>query len=100
MPADNASCAHNSALEGADRAQPRKGGKLRGGAYQIEFLFRIHPHLIQVKYRRVGQRGNASKALVDTARHPDPEAALSSLLNEEIASFEVKPSQNINPKEK
>ena len=74
--------------------------KLNGGAYQVEFLFSNHPHLIQVEYRRKGQRGKASHALIDSTRHPDPEAALSHLLCEKIASFKIQPTQNINPKEK
>ncbi len=47
----------------AARDSWRDGGKLNGGRLQIELLFGIAPHLI-LAYRRPGQRGQPSRALV------------------------------------
>ena len=58
---------------------------------QIISLFGFHPHLIRVEYRRVGQRGKVSKALIDTAQHPDPRAALAGVLGEKLSSFKIIP---------
>lgn len=70
-----------------------KSHPLNGGAFQIEYLFGFHPHYRRATYRRVGQRGKDSFALIDTERHPDPEAALATLLGTKIAFFELYPTQ-------
>jgi hypothetical protein len=91
---------HDGGTLGVGPVRSGDGIKLNGGTYQLEFLFSNHPHLIQVEYRRDGQRGKASHALIDNKRLPDPEAALSRLLGEKITSFKIQPTRNINPKEK
>jgi|GEM_PF-6505755 len=71
------------------RQIPTNGQRLNGGEYQIEYLLGVHPHYRRATYRRAGQRGKASKALIDTSRHSDPKFALSELLGQEIAMFEM-----------
>lgn len=54
-----------------------KGTAENGGVSQIIFYLDCPPIF---HYRREGQRGRASRVLVDLARHPDPERALVRLL--------------------
>ncbi len=50
---------------------------LSGGILQIIFYLRNPP---TYSYRRQGQTGSASRALIDTSRHPNPRLALEALL--------------------
>lgn len=90
----------DNGIVGACPTQAGDGTGINGGTYQLEFLLSNHPHLMRAEYRRAGQRGKASHALIDIKRYPDPKAALSRLLGEKITSFKIQPTRNIDPKEK
>jgi len=62
---------------------PRPGG-LNGGELPLIYIGGFPPHLIGVTYRRAGQRGKPSRALIDADRHPEPREALEGLLGEEV----------------
>ena len=74
----------------------RAADKENGGEHQIEILFGFRPHYRVATYRRVGQRGKSSQAIIVTERHKNPEAALSRRLGSELARFELRE----NPSEK
>ncbi|WIY24330.1 hypothetical protein [Parasedimentitalea psychrophila] len=75
--------------EGNARAPPivANASGLNGGEHQIEYLFGITPHYRIATYRRVGQRGKSSRAIIDLSRHADPKAALENLLGEKLTQL-------------
>jgi hypothetical protein len=61
--------------------------KLNGVLSQIIFLFGKRPYLIRTRYRRVGQRGRATPAVIRTDT-PDPRAALEAVVGP-VEWFEI-----------
>jgi len=61
--------------------------KLNGVLFQIIFLFGKRPYLIRARYRRVGQPGRATPAVI-RADAPDPRAALESVVGP-VDVFEI-----------
>ncbi len=49
------------------------------------------PHSRVATHRRIGQRGNASRAICESHRHLDPHPALGNLLGGQIVNFDEDP---------